>query len=128
MKAKWLSRDLINNPLYFTLCTSQEILIRELKRAKCETFEGITKGKGATTNFIHNLNGETVAIVCLYDHKHDLPQILSLLVHEAVHIWQKIKEIIGEEKPSAEFEAYSIQQISQQLFYEYKRQRNTKKK
>ena len=123
MKINWLDRGLILNPLYFSLCTSEVLLQKELKKLKCKMDFGITKGKDATTNFLKNEKNETVAFVCLYNHKYDLQQIHAMLAHEAVHIWQEIKEIMGEEKPSKEFEAYSIQQISQQLFYEYKRQR-----
>ena len=45
-----------------------------------------------------------------------LPQIHGLLLHEAVHIWQRIKTLMGEKEPSIEFEAYSIQRIAQDLF------------
>lgn len=36
---------------------------------------------------------------------------MALLVHECVHVWQEIKERMGEKEPSSEFEAYSIQLI-----------------
>jgi len=35
---------------------------------------------------------------------------------EFLHIWQRIKKLMGEKKPSTEFEAYSIQRIAQDLF------------
>lgn len=44
-----------------------------------------------------------------------------MLTHEAVHIWQEIKLQLGEKEPSYEFEAYSIQNISQNLMEAYKR-------
>lgn len=46
----------------------------------------------------------------------ELIQIHSLLLHEAVHIWQKVRTLMGESEPSSEFEAYSIQRIAQDLF------------
>lgn len=128
MKTKWLDRNLIQNPLYFCLCTSPAILKSELKKMKCDAEINIPIGKSATTNFLKNERNETVVIVCLYDHSTDLEQIHALLVHEAIHIWQEIKDILGEKNPSHEFEAYSIQQISQQMFYEYKRQKPRKKR
>jgi hypothetical protein len=50
----------------------------------------------------------------------ELEQVYALLVHEAVHIWQDVKHRIGEDNPSSEFEAYAIQNISQELMLAYK--------
>jgi hypothetical protein len=47
-------------------------------------------------------------------------QVAALLVHEAVHVWQLFRESIGEHGPSKEFEAYSIQAISQRLMERYR--------
>jgi len=33
-----------------------------------------------------------------------------------VHVWQRIRQRMGEREPSIEFEAYSIQRIAQDLF------------
>ncbi|MFX6185803.1 hypothetical protein ABTF43_14935 [Acinetobacter baumannii] len=49
----------------------------------------------------------------------DQIQVYGLLLHEAVHIWQIVKKRMGESEPSVEFEAYSIQAISQDLFEMY---------
>ncbi|MDC5398483.1 hypothetical protein NRA60_14105 [Acinetobacter baumannii] len=49
----------------------------------------------------------------------DQIQVYGLLLHEAVHIWQIVKRRMGEREPSVEFEAYSIQAISQDLFEMY---------
>jgi len=46
----------------------------------------------------------------------NLLQIHSLLLHEAVHVWQRVKALMGEKEPSIEFEAYSIQRIALDLF------------
>lgn len=46
-------------------------------------------------------------------------EIHGLLLHEAVHIWQRLKKIMNEQDPSSEFEAYSIQRIAQDLFEMY---------
>ncbi|MHC3136273.1 hypothetical protein ACWPO0_10415 [Acinetobacter nosocomialis] len=55
-----------------------------------------------------------------------LIEIYGLLLHEAVHVWQKVKKLMGEKEPSSEFEAYSIQSIAQDLFkmYEESEMRN----
>lgn len=46
----------------------------------------------------------------------DQIEVYGLLLHEAVHVWQKVKKLMGEKEPSSEFEAYSIQAIAQDLF------------
>lgn len=128
MKPQWLERSLVTSPVYYSLATSAEIYFGELKRLKVPTLPGKDKEPDATTNIFENENGETCCIVCLFDHTRDKNQIFALLVHEAVHIWQEIRKSMGENEPSVEFEAYSIQRISQSLFYEYDRQRKRKRK
>jgi len=57
------------------------------------------------------------AIVQLGDTSERKPiEVYGLLLHEAVHVWQKIRKLMGEREPSVEFEAYSIQAIAQDLF------------
>lgn len=126
MKLNWLDRNLIKSPVFYALATSEAILEKELKRLKFKGDCGVTKGAGATTNFLTNTDGEVVALVCLFEHSHDKLQIYALLVHEAVHIFQEIRKSLSESDPSSEFEAYSIQSICQNLFYEYERQQGCK--
>ncbi len=52
----------------------------------------------------------------------DPNSVVGILVHEAVHIWQKFSQRIGEHEPSGEFEAYAIQSISQRLISAYSEQ------
>lgn len=62
----------------------------------------------------------TYAVVQLGDTSgRDLIEVYGLLLHEAVHIWQRVKKLMGEREPSTEFEAYSIQAIAQDLFEMY---------
>ena len=72
---------------------------------------------------------ESSAFACLVTvsdraDKLEAPDIVGLLVHEAVHVFQFMAQHIGEEDPSWEFEAYSIQNISLELFRAYSRTRN----
>jgi hypothetical protein len=129
MSPKWCDRALITMPLYYTLATSQNILDREVKRLKCPTpIQGISDGADAMVHFFENNEGKTSAIVCIFNHSHGLDETFALLVHEATHIWQRIRELMGEKEPSHEFEAYSLQQISLSLFKEYKRQTKGKRR
>jgi hypothetical protein len=122
---KWLNRTLISSPFCYGLCTSEQEFHRELKRLKVKPknwphFVGTTENSGAdaTTHHFEAVDGghEECIIVCIGNTKGSTrDQIMALLTHEAVHIWQAIREEIGESRPSHEFEAYAIQQISQNL-------------
>ncbi|WP_312057039.1 hypothetical protein [Acinetobacter courvalinii] len=62
----------------------------------------------------------TYAVVQLGDTSgRDVIEVYGLLLHEAVHVWQRVKTLMGEREPSSEFEAYSIQAIAQDLFEMY---------
>ncbi len=67
-------------------------------------------------------SGGNVAVVCIAETKdRTLPQIYAMLVHEAVHIWQGARVILGENHPGTETEAYAIQAYAQRLMEEYAR-------
>lgn len=57
-----------------------------------------------------------------------LQQVHALLVHEAVHLWQDARRVLGEKEPSAEFEAYAVQSISQRLMEAYDEARRAARK
>lgn len=78
--------------------------------ATAHFFEIVGEKKKAVVVCISVTDGRSVA------------QVHSLLVHEAVHIWQNTREIYGERNPSSELEAYAIQSLSQRLMEEYERQ------
>lgn len=78
----------------------------------------------ATVHFFErHEEGKMCAVVCLGDFKgYDRVTIFGMLTHEAVHVWQEIRKMLGEKTPSDEFEAYAIQNLSQQLHAEFLRQ------
>ena len=59
-----------------------------------------------------------IAIVCLKEEAAP-EESISLLIHEAVHLWQAHCRWIGEDKPGDETEAYAIQKIASELIREY---------
>ena len=74
----------------------------------------ISNGCDAQVNFY---DGDSLAIVQIGDtSKRTSVEIHGLLLHESVHVWQRIRQRMGERNPSTEFEAYSIQAIAQDLF------------
>lgn len=63
-----------------------------------------------------------VAIVTVAE-GHTPATVVNLLVHEATHIWQDMRDAIGEKFPSSEFEAYAMQNITAELFAAYEKTR-----
>lgn len=101
--------------LKYTLVRNQDqldILFDDLS----DTDLFMSKGCDAQVDFYRD---GSMAIVHIKESKRPLIEIHGLLLHEAVHIWQQVRELMGESEPSTEFEAYSIQAISQDLFEMY---------
>ena len=126
--ADWLCRELLTSPYCYCLCLSEEAFYAELKRLGVPERSWPeflkTTHANATTNFFEKLeSAENCAIVTMRPNKgRELEQVYALLVHEAVHIWQASKDVIGETHPGVETEAYAIQRIAQSLMYSYKEQ------
>lgn len=58
------------------------------------------------------------------NHKKRSPQfVISLLVHEAMHVWREMCVAMGERSPSSEFEAYAMQNIVHHLIGAYEQTR-----
>jgi len=87
-----------------------------MKRLKMPDTLFVNCGAGATTHSFEQ-NGEITVIVAIKEwEKHELYEVLGLLVHEAVHVWQEILDFIGERgKTGNEIEAYHIQTIAQSM-------------
>ncbi len=101
----------------YTLARNQihmDLLFEDMN--KVDTFLSV-EGAAAQVDFYSN---GAYAVVQLGDtSERKLIEIYGLLLHEAVHVWQKVKKLMGEKEPSSEFEAYSIQAIAQDLFEMY---------
>lgn len=77
----------------------------------------------ATTSYFEHKNGSLVAIVTLAPWAGRKPvEVAGLLVHEAVHVWQRYCERIGERNPGDEQMAYGIQAIAQELMQSFTEQ------
>lgn len=111
-------------PVHFGFCPTKKAWKREMKRMGCD--EPYPETDGRCTTFTKD--GKVAILVTLRDGSekdHSVREIAGLLVHEAVHVWQTIREDIGESDPSVEFEAYSVQAIFQELFSAYQATRGT---
>ncbi len=124
---RWLDRCLLTGP-FITLCTTPTLYRRACKhlgvgkRTRPQFL--LSPHHGATVHFFESRKTTyPAAIVCIKAGEGYSPvQVTALLVHEAVHIWQSVKERHNETCPGKELEAYGIQAIAQALITEYERQ------
>lgn len=121
---EWLDRGLIYGP-YYTLCLNDRDFVAALAHLgiKDQTAFLSRASANATTHFCTDKRGKLCAVVCLgaWQERTGV-EIAGLLIHEAVHIFRNWRDSIGEKEPGEEFEAYSIQWLSQQLMWEFDRQ------
>lgn len=111
-----------------TLCTTPAQFYAYLRKIKMPAGEhpeylgGDDTDTDAVVHFLRSPSKKRHAVVCVSDQAGEpWTKIMALLVHEAVHIWQWQCDFMGEDVPSKEFEAYSIQAISLLLMEEYAR-------
>lgn len=124
--AVWLDRNLLESPYYYGLCVTEKAFHAELKRLKIPKRKWPEYLKStraaATVHFFEKDGGQKLCcIVCAGQPKdRTMEEIYATLVHEAVHIWQQVKVVIGESCPGDEEEAYAIQRISLELMAAYR--------
>jgi hypothetical protein len=117
---KWLNRTPARPLPFFCLCTAEAEYRKAMRHLKLKNPPlWISKGANATTHHLTNTEGKTCCVVCIEVTDESKGQVYGLLVHEAVHIWQEYCDDIGEKNPSSEFEAYTIQAISQALMFSF---------
>lgn len=135
---RWLDRALFVSPYHYGLCCSEKDFHKELARLEVKR-DGwppflSSPHAHATLHTFDRQDGKALAIITLGSTKgRSIPQVHAMLVHEATHLWQYIKQHTGETEPSSEFEAYAIQTISQRLMeayeeYSAKQQKKPKKR
>lgn len=130
-KIKWLSRGLWQLPFHMVLVTSPrrhtELMDwMKVPVASRDTFPTGGLGKtGGTVSLFENTsrNDMPICVVTITPVPGDPAQVLSKIVHEAVHVWQRAKEIVSKNNEVGdEPEAYAIQYIYDTLVEEYARQ------
>lgn len=60
-----------------------------------------------------------LAVVRMMHNDLPLSEMVGIIVHEATHVKQQLMERISEHNPSDEFEAYTLQEIAQNLIQDY---------
>ena len=124
MTFRWLDRGTVKAP-YMTLCLTEADYMKAVKHCKLPTpdrWMDMDKHQGVT--HVWATKGKLICIVCLHPDalKADPIEVAGVLVHEAVHVFQRLCDSIGEDEPSREFEAYSIGNIAERLMREFVRQ------
>lgn len=122
-KVKWLDRRIAYPGPYLTLCLSEDEYLAAFKQFGVKPTDAWvnTPSADATTHHLIHDDGRVACVVCLGPRKpnHTGVEIAGLLIHEAVHVWQRYCESIGEHSPAREQEAYAIQCVSQELLQAY---------
>lgn len=107
--------DMAMFPMYFGFTTSEKAFQREMRRLKVASPpKWVSDGAGATTHMLDNERRNSLCIVCIdLRGSHSKAATCGLLAHEAVHVYQQLLQETGEKQPGIEFEAYTIQYITQ---------------
>lgn len=124
---KWLGRDTVRAP-HLALCLSEKEYLQAAKHCNIDSPEKwIDESKNFAVLHTWQRGGSLTCLVCLSAQAQDSDPITvaTTLVHEAVHVFQRLCDSIGESEPSREFEAYSIERISEQLMREFARRMKT---
>jgi len=128
---QWLDRSLVVSPYHIGLCLNEEKFNKEMKRLKvpkpCPDF--LRPNEVACVQYFVGEDDKRIALVCVGDmSSQSLEYTYATLTHEAVHVWQEVKEFIGEDNPGREFEAYSIETIAFNLMTSYREQTDDRSK
>lgn len=127
MKPRWLDRKTVQSP-YPTLCLSAEEFAAAARHCQImPAHDWLDPDRHMATTHDWRLRDKLVCVVCLHpDAMGANPiQVACTLVHEAVHVFQRLCDSIGEVAPSREFEAYSIERIAEELMREFARRAQT---
>lgn len=125
---KWLDRHTVRAP-HIALCLSDKDFKKAARHCKLtDPGEWIDTTRQKAVVHIWENGGQLTCVVCLNPdaRRADPIEVACTLVHESVHIFQRLCQSIGETDPSMEFEAYSIERISEALMREFVRQTQEK--
>lgn len=120
---RWLDRATVLAP-FTTLCLSEKEFLRVARHCKIGD-PGIWLDESKNNAVCHTWQAghRLVCVVCMHPDAltADPIEVASSIVHESVHVFQRLCDSIGESEPSREFEAYSIERISERLMREFAR-------
>lgn len=123
MKTPWLDAQAVRLPRMVLCLELAEFLAVAATCGVAQPGSWIDLDASLAEVHTWEVNGDLVCVVCLHPDcvGGDPIQVACVLVHEAVHVFQRLCTSIGEVTPSKEFEAYSIEHISEALMREFAR-------
>lgn len=117
----WCNKALFKTPIRYGICLNAEDFAAILKSMKHETVPFMDKGDLGACHRLE-VGRKIRMVVCLNTARHKTDDKLwSTAVHESVHVWQAIREYLGETQPAVEQEAYCIEQIASNLIAQYRK-------
>lgn len=118
-KVIWLDRGW--QPVAIGFVPSKSAWDSEMKRLRSDIEYPAHRMAGGLTHLSRNeTTGESLILVCCHPNsERDAMSVIMTLVHEAVHVWQFLREEIGEKNPGIELEAYGIEHIAEGLINAY---------
>lgn len=107
-------------PYHYGFCPDETAWCKEVKRLGVPHLSYPT-ADAMCTHLISTEERSHSTIITVGHTKRPARNVLTLLVHESMHVWRAIRETIGEKEPSNEFEAYSLQNIAFNLIGAYEK-------
>lgn len=117
LKTKWLNAGWY--PIKFAYVPNKKAWVETMKDMFCDSEWPLNEGcQGASCSTFKDQKGNLVVLVTAAP-SDDPNQIVLSLAHESVHVWQFIRQQIGEQHPGLEQEAYAVENILKQLMEAY---------
>lgn len=118
----WCDRGWV--PYHYGFCPNKRAWDAEMVRLKLKNPPPYPAQYDGRCTFLACANDRNAcAIVTISDEARPALTKVGMLIHEAMHVWRAMREAIGEEAPSMEFEAYSMQSIARHLIEAYEQSR-----
>jgi hypothetical protein len=108
-------------PCSVGFCLDDETYLAEMRALKIKDFNPfISPGADATVHEFQSTATVPIALLCIdTKQRRSLTSSAALIAHEAVHILQFIKREMREREAGAEFEAYTVQWVVQEVLRDY---------
>ena len=132
LREVWCDSAIVISPFYYTICLSEKQFKQQMQIAGVpktdypESYQGSKTSNATCWTFTPSAKDKykEFIIVTVDNWQDKTPeQVVALIVHEATHIKQKIVNRLGGIDVGAEFEAYTMQNIVQNLLYAFNTQR-----